>query len=629
MDGQLSLFHLGPRNEGVSTIDWSKGGIKSLSIERFKRFQKYEIDFGKISLLVGTNSSGKTTILQAVRLFFWCIGKCLVETNGGYILKKAVFPFSDFHLIPAHDIRELSYQGNSPNNKKLRAIIIKGELANGRTLSFKIYTSYSTLMVVDPEPIPEQSLSDMNFIDINRSPLYIPGFFGVVTKELVAHDARLEELLNSGHHNEVLRNIILRLKNEDVRIERLVKILKDEFEISKLDLPFSDKKTEFLKAEYSERGNRIPLDFVSAGSGFLQVLQIMAHALQNPSPILLLDEPDAHMHHGLQQSFLRVLKQFALEEKLQVIMASHSETFLREMDLCDIRAIDSSVEVASKFTSPMELEDNLSDAGVWPSQLELAEILRTKKVLLLESEEDERSFEALGRIKYKDWDIKRKLIQTVFTEGSNDNAVRRLEFITKILKKTISEDVKIAHVRDRDLMCDEAFIGQKSEAKKKNLPLFITDYRNRETMLVNSSLIFKIIACLEKERKGTKVSENEIAKIIDEIIAEWCEEVEDTLPTKIMDYNMPWIKTSFPEDIKAGQIPVNKFIRENWHKKIATNGIPKKLIDGKEILKRVRRKVQEKYNLVLHEKLFYEHMKKQDFDSGLDEAVDLVYSWIK
>ena len=463
---QLSLFHLEPRNEGKGKIDWSKGGIKALHIERFKGFNKFDVDFDRITLLVGTNSSGKTTILQAIRLFYWCIMKCKKKAGEGYSFVKSVIPYSEFHLVPSHELRELAYKGTSPNSRT-RGIVLTGTLENGLSLSFRIYSSYSTLMVINPENKPNCILSDEQIADIDRPPLYIPGFFGVVNRELLAHDARLEELLNSGHHNEVLRNIILRLNVDQNRSDKLLALMKNEFQIKRMDLPFSEKTTEFLKAEYTEPGVRIPLDFVSAGSGFLQVLQIMAHALQNPSPILLLDEPDAHMHHSLQKTFLKVLREFATEENLQVIMASHSETFIREIFLGEIRVIDSIREKESKFVNPEELQKELSEAGIWPSNYELSEILRTKRVLLVESGEDETCLHALGRLRHENWDNVARLFQVIYSEGSDYSTVQRIEFVQRILAKIVSGGVKVAHMRDRDLFCDSAISSMMKESKSK------------------------------------------------------------------------------------------------------------------------------------------------------------------
>ncbi len=55
-------------------------------------------------------------------------------------------PFSDFGLIPAHELRELTYGVTTPNSRK-RGISLRGILQSGRTFGFTIYAAYSTLMV--------------------------------------------------------------------------------------------------------------------------------------------------------------------------------------------------------------------------------------------------------------------------------------------------------------------------------------------------------------------------------------------------------------------------------------------------------------------------------------------------
>ena len=42
--------------------------IKTLELRRFKKFENTTIELGELSILVGENSSGKTTILQAINL---------------------------------------------------------------------------------------------------------------------------------------------------------------------------------------------------------------------------------------------------------------------------------------------------------------------------------------------------------------------------------------------------------------------------------------------------------------------------------------------------------------------------------------------------------------------------------
>ncbi|MDY6972686.1 MAG: AAA family ATPase [Thermodesulfobacteriota bacterium] len=625
---QLELFHLAPRNEGKPKVDWTKGGLRSITIQRFKRFREFKIDFDRLTLLVGTNSSGKTSVLQAIRLFFWCVEACLRKDGNECRFAKAVIPFSDSYLIPAHDLRELSFKGVSPNRRTL-GIILTGTLENGLTLTFRIYASYYTLMVVDPEGLPDDPLTAEQVSVIDRAPLYIPGFFGVVSRELLAHDAHLDELLNSGHHNEVLRNIILRLKGDKANLDRLQQIMKKEFKITGMDLPFSEKTTQYLKAEYSESDVRVPLDFVSAGSGFLQVLQIMAHALQNPSPILLLDEPDAHMHHSLQRSFLKLLRSFANSEDLQIVMASHSETFLRETPLEEIRVIDAAWREAGKFPDAPELQEQLSQAGIWPTQLELAEILRTRRVLIVEGDKDEKIVHRVGRLAHADWDTGARLIQMVHSDGSDDATVRRLEYVKEILNRILPDGLQIAHLRDRDLLCDSAVIALKKEAKGKKLPLHILDIRNREILLVRPDLVERAVrsqyssAALPNEL----ADQGAIASLAEEEIKAWCHEEVDELPVKVQEYNRTWVRRTFDhEDFKMGERKIVSFIRTAWQEPISQGQIPWKLIDGKTILRRIRKRLQA-VGLSLPEDAIFDVMTLDDYGECLKDTVHLLSSW--
>ncbi len=60
--------------------------IKSLCIENFKCFQKAEIDFGKITLLTGANSSGKSSLLSALLVMFQTENfPFYLSPNGSYI----------------------------------------------------------------------------------------------------------------------------------------------------------------------------------------------------------------------------------------------------------------------------------------------------------------------------------------------------------------------------------------------------------------------------------------------------------------------------------------------------------------------------------------------------------------
>jgi hypothetical protein len=70
------------------------------------------------------------------------------------------------------------------------------------------------------------------------------------------------------------------------------------------------------------------LDIASAGSGFHQVLLLLGFFYARPSSVLLLDEPDAHLHIVLQKQIYGLLRRIAGKRACQLIIATHSEVLI-------------------------------------------------------------------------------------------------------------------------------------------------------------------------------------------------------------------------------------------------------------------------------------------------------------
>ena len=74
------------------------------------------------------------------------------------------------------------------------------------------------------------------------------------------------------------------------------------------------------------------LDIASGGSGFHQVLLLLAFLDGRPGTVLLLDEPDAHLEVIRQRDVYTLLRKVAEDRGAQLIVTSHSEVILDETD---------------------------------------------------------------------------------------------------------------------------------------------------------------------------------------------------------------------------------------------------------------------------------------------------------
>lgn len=437
----------------------------------------------------------------------------------------------------------------------------------------------------------------------------------------------MEESLGSGHHNEVLRNLILRLQPDDLK--QLAKILTDEFSVRFQGILGNPNDVEFLKASYREPLLRINLDVVSAGSGFLQVLQILTHALQSPSPILLLDEPDAHMHTQLQEHFIDLLREFAKNRDMQIIMASHSETFTRTMELSEIRLIDRSTNRSDSFSDPILLRSELNNQGVWPDEPKLAEALRIKRLLLCESSPDHDLLCSFAQFKNPNWSNIKKQYQVIETEGSNDNVVARIKIVFDIFNKLLNGGVEIAYFRDRDLMCDERKQYTEQQSSSAGLNLIITERRNRESYLIEPKVVEAALLLQNDKIPKGWLEEGYISNLVRDWCIEFCNEDLTELPTRIREYNSHWARTTYPQssDFREADARIEQFIQDNWYKMLNSKQIPWKLMDGRYALKFIRNKLQEQ-KIMLPDQLLLDHVNVVQIPKDFSQLIKIIESWV-
>lgn len=84
--------------------------------------------------------------------------------------------------------------------------------------------------------------------------------------------------------------------------------------------------TVFLQT--TDKKARIPVLLVNDGFGVNQVLYLLAKMLRHESRTLLIEEPEVHLHPTVIRNFAREICKFVKEQKKQIILTTHSESFL-------------------------------------------------------------------------------------------------------------------------------------------------------------------------------------------------------------------------------------------------------------------------------------------------------------
>jgi hypothetical protein len=85
----------------------------------------------------------------------------------------------------------------------------------------------------------------------------------------------------------------------------------------------------YVNVDVKTPDSKVTLDMAS--TGMLQVIQIIAYACFYTPPLLLLDEPDAHLHADTQSRLYEALRGVATETNTRILLASHSPQLIQRL----------------------------------------------------------------------------------------------------------------------------------------------------------------------------------------------------------------------------------------------------------------------------------------------------------
>lgn len=277
---------------------------------------------------------------------------------------------------------------------------------------------------------------------------YLPPFAGIVDKERRYYPAEKRRLIGQGLAGGVLRNTIIdmylrnqkeriRLKGEKSKIaskdltnlrqtdpyEQLNNVLCDIFNCQLIPTDFDATFHSYIKVEVvkgtieNKRFKTNPdykkRDIMIEGSGFLQWLSVYTFALDPDIDILLLDEPDAHLHCSLQTTLMRRLIELANHNKKQIIVATHSVEIVKDVPLNYIMDVNKG---NCKY-----IQDNaqrcklLSGLGSEYSPI-LNHVQRTHKLLIVENNSDVTFLKIFAEKLNLDWPTNLTIWATTFAQ---------------------------------------------------------------------------------------------------------------------------------------------------------------------------------------------------------------------
>lgn len=300
--------------------------IRKVLLKGFKRFAEEEFTLPGHVVLAGPNNTGKTTLLQAVAA--WELGFRKWRELANFNPRRNGYSWQELERLAFSPVAVRSFEllWNNRKRKEPLEIGIQVDGLSMVTLEFR-YHSAGSMEVRPKSDVPSDVLRDPR---LAFHTTFIPAMSGLARTEarLADHEA-IDTALAQGRPGEVLRNLLFIAHKDDEGWRKLNSTIGRLFSCQ-LEPPKSGAE---LVCEYRQGlGEDAPLfDVASAGSGFLQVLLLLALLLTQSRRggvehrVLLIDEPDAHLHLLLQRSIYSELKLLVAGANAQMLVATHSE----------------------------------------------------------------------------------------------------------------------------------------------------------------------------------------------------------------------------------------------------------------------------------------------------------------
>lgn len=344
----------------------------NLKIKNFKNLKDICIDFENnknLTIIIGNNASGKSNILEAISAIFTEI----------YTRKRYAGFMYELKYIFNNECISIIKNTQNPSFYVEERQISKSQFLSSGYMPSKIISLYSgdeTRMWEEYyEKFYKQYLKDLGvggYHTYSKNLLYInKNYWNIALLVLLASDLKEhEKYVKEKLHVQSVENIEFYFKPDKIEscinpvlstfidkinpkherkiiieLKKLKRILKNaamtNVEIFELliyaNMPRVNKIITNIKINFN---SGLTLKMLSEGEKKRILIKTVLDLIANERSIVLLDEPDAHIHEIGKKDLYKSLKQYTREEHRYIIMTTHSPSITCEADSCNIVMID-------------------------------------------------------------------------------------------------------------------------------------------------------------------------------------------------------------------------------------------------------------------------------------------------
>jgi predicted ATPase len=592
--GQESL------NESLrpAEADGPRGGrLTGLTLRNFKGFEEVHVELADFNVLVGSNNSGKSTILQAIKLGHLLLLQHFPESEGGRAQVGRTLPAA---VLPVAEPRDLWFEkrwrrGNAPVFCEIHLHFDGGlKFAFGLRL---LYGAVNSRLLDSPPLLDPEDLDRVRAM----SPVLVPSSVGIVSHEEKRNAARLTNLIQTGRQNEAVRNMLheLQTNNRD-GFDEIAELVKQHFGVDLRDVRFDPAADQFIDARYQQ--GIADLDLFSAGAGLVQVVQLLAFTLWGSHGIVLLDEPDAHLHSSMQLIVVDMLEHLSRQYEFQVLISTHSKEIINFV-------APSLLIPVTRSASLQPLQPQASALAVLQElghvdNVDLYSLFTSRRCIFVEGPSDAALLQrAAARVKSTVFEGDSRVV--VVRTGGVDNFAPATA--VRVFAELAGIQIAQLTVRDRDGLPDD----KRQVLCDREPSLRVHSLDCIESYLVQPGALAKAVT----SAFGQTIGEDEVRAIA--LAA--CDELKDETADRIANALDRWYAREERRHLSAGELNSEaRSVRDNAWGDLAER---LKYVPGKRVLAKCRDELQRRFHVSLSDQAIIDHL---DVGAEMAELAKLI-----
>lgn len=323
--------------------------LKTFQIRNFKSFEDVTLHLApQVNVITGANNSGKTNVLEALALWSGCFSQLCVhagKADAKLKIRAGDLRFRSHDYIEQHSLRsvrrsgapDLFYRLEDGRRIDLIARLEEPALDTSIEVGFHLRTARGNMLELWPQSEDGVDFDYPRFNALFKTRRDVEALFASPVAALLFSEEfetppKIARHVRSRESMLVLRNRLYQLRKQAAAYADFLRscsqVLFGSPDQFALDFTGDEKTDVDLRVDVRTGTDPQMRDLSLLGSGALQLVELMLalHSDRRQLTIVLLDEPDSHLHRDVQR---RLMDELRGAKNCQVFLSTHNESLLR------------------------------------------------------------------------------------------------------------------------------------------------------------------------------------------------------------------------------------------------------------------------------------------------------------